>query len=496
MASYMLTLDLGSSGMRAAVVAVNGWRSVGGAARAYRVMRTSGGVALRFSANDLRGRMVDCLGRAVSDASVGADDISAISVTAQRGGTAFLDAEGDTLYVGPNRDMRAVFEGAIIDERWGAAVYATTGHLPSAFLAPAKVHWWQAHHPRVAEQISTVASLGAWAVHELTGELRETGSTLVETGLGDVSSGEPAMALLQKLDLSLDSIPALVEAGTPTGTLARAAAAAIGLAAGTPVVLAGPDAQVAALGVGSVGMGDTAVLAGWSAPVQRVTARPVHDNARRTWVVRGVAGGRWASEANPGDTGGTQDMIRRLLGPRMTLARFDELAVSAPEPQLPLFALWGPRALNMSGPGMSLGGLITPSPVTYGGIDAGQVARATMENIAFAIRECVGWLDEVCGGGAWADAIALTGGMANSTAFASLLAAALGRPVRRHDAHGTAVGAALVAALGQEAWADAASELAARGELVKPGNDEIEVGERYERWLRLRAGLDMLADEV
>jgi hypothetical protein len=50
--------------------------------------------------------------------------------------------------------------------------------------------------------------------------------------------------------------------------------------------------------------------------------------------------------------------------------------------------------------------------------------------------------------------------------------------------------------LGQEEWADAASELAGRGELVKPGNDEIEMGERYERWLRLRAGLDMLADDV
>jgi len=494
MGKHVLTLDLGSSGVRAVLVAVDRWRVVSVAERGYRVVRTQDGLAQRFSANDLRSRMLDCLARAVGGSGVPTKDIDAISVTAQRGGTAFLDDQGQTLYVGPNRDVRAVFEGAAIDDRLAAEVYATTGHLPSAFLAPAKVHWWREHQPRIARRIATVVSLGAWAVRELTGELRETGSTLVELGLGDVGSGEPASALLGSLDMSPDQVPSLVETGTPTGGLAKAPAGAIGIAVGTSVALAGPDAQVAALGAGCVGVGEDAVMAGWSAPVQRVTAQPLHDVERRTWVVRGAVPGQWASEANPGDTGGTLDMVRRLLGSRMTVERFDRLAADAPEADVPFVALWGPRALDMSNPGLSLGGLITGSPVTYGGIDARQVARATLENIAFAIHECAGVLDEVCGQGT--GPVALTGGMANSAAFGSLLATMLGRPVRRQDVHGAAIGAAVIAALAPRGWASAGLELAKRGVLVEPGDSRLVMGERYERWLTLRRGLDALADEV
>ena len=41
----------------------------------------------------------------------------------------------------------------------------------------------------------------------------------------------------------------------------------------------------AALGAGCVAPGDTAVMAGWSAPVQRVTERVMPDGARRMWVI-------------------------------------------------------------------------------------------------------------------------------------------------------------------------------------------------------------------
>jgi sugar (pentulose or hexulose) kinase len=480
--------------MRAVLVAVDGWRVVGVAERGYRVVLAQDGLARRFSANDLRSRMLDCLARTVGASGVSTTDINAISVTAQRGGTAFLDDQGQTLYLGPNRDMRAVFEGGAIDDRLAAEVYATTGHLPSAFLAPAKVHWWREHQPRIARRIATVASLGAWAVRELTGELRETGSTLVELGLGDVRSGEPALALLRELGVTPDQVPSLVETGTPTGALAKGPADAIGIAVGTPVVLAGPDAQVAALGAGCVEVGEDAVMAGWSAPVQRVTAEPMYDAERRTWVVRGAVPGLWASEANPGDTGGTLDMVRRLLGSRMTVARFDRLAADAPESDLPFVALWGPRALDMSNPGLSLGGLITGSPVTYAGIDARQVARATLENIVFAIQECVDMLYGVCGAGL--GPLAITGGMARSAVLTQMLATKVAWSVRRQDVHGASIGAAVMATLAPRDWASAGLELAERGVLVEPGESGLEITERYERWLTLRRGLDALADEV
>ena len=492
---YVLALDLGSSGIRAAVVS-DDWRILGEAGHPYRTYRSEGN-AERFAPAELRRRVIDCLAGAIQTAGVAPDAISRIAITAQRGGTAFVDAQGKTLYVGPNTDLRAVFEGASIDDLLAPEVYATAGHLPSMFLSPAKLHWWREHHPRQARRFATVASLGGWAAHQLTGAFGETASTLVEAGLADVTTGQPAAALLAKLEVSLDALPDLVSEGAVVGTLNRAAADATGLTVGTPVALAGPDAQVAAVGAGSIRPGDTVVIAGWSAPVQRVTATPRFDSARRTWVARHALDGRWVAEANPGDTGRTLDTVRRMLGPGMTLRRFDRLAATAQERDLPIVAAWGPRALDMSSPGMSLGGLIAPAPITYQGIDAGAVARATLENIAFAIQECLILVDEVAGGAAKDQPLTLTGGMANSEVFASILAAVVGKPVRRQSARATAIGAALVSTLAASDIDIAATDIASQATDVTPSSAHArDATERYERWLYVRGKLDALAEEL
>jgi sugar (pentulose or hexulose) kinase len=179
----------------------------------------------------------------------------------------------------------------------------------------------------------------------------------------------------------------------------------------------------------------------------------------------------------------------------MSISRFDQLAASPIAQITEVIGLWGPRALDLSNPGMSLGGLLTPTPVTYDGIDAATVARATLENIAFAIRECVALVDEVAPGPA--GPIALTGGMAASEAFAGMLANTMGRPVRRHPPRASASGAAIVAGLPRDAWAKAGTEAATHAEVVEPDpSAALAAAERYERWLRLRAKLDALADDL
>jgi sugar (pentulose or hexulose) kinase len=229
--------------------------------------------------------------------------------------------------------------------------------------------------------------------------------------------------------------------------------------------------------------------------VQRVTSTPTFDPRRRTWTGVHAVPGHWVAEANPGDTGGTVEAIRRLLGPRMSLARFDALAASAPYRTEQVMALFGPRVLNMSNPGMSLGGLITPVPITYDGIDAGTVARATLENVAFAIRECLALLDDVAP--ASHAPLALTGGMAASPVFTTILADTLGRVVRVHGPRAAGTGAALIASRPPREWASAAGEIARHGAVVEPdASRSLERGERYEHWRQMKARLDALAEEL
>lgn len=496
---HVITLDLGSSGVRAHVVSQDRpWETLAESRVEYRIqgLRGASNVARSFDPRDLGSRIDRAIGDAITAAGVEPGTISTVSVSAQRGGCAFIDQAGQTIYAGPNTDVRAVFQGGALEERLGDQLYEVTGHLPAFMFAPAKLAWHREFHPLKARRVSSIVTLGAWAIHRLTGSIAETGPSLTEAGLADFRTGIVNRRLLDQMQISPDLVPAIVSTGDPAGNVTANAAEATGLWEGTPVVLAGPDAHIAALGSGVTEAGDVSIAAGWSAPVQRIQSTPTLDPERRTWSSVHVFPERWIVEANPGDTGRAMDAIRRLLRGRMPPERFDLLASAAPEDTRMVTALWGPRALNMSSVGMSLGGLLAPTPVTYDGLDPGTVARATLENIAFALRECMGLIKDVCDGDE-APVVALNGGMGNSAVFAQMLANVLNAPVRRHGSGATAVGAAIVATLPVDAWRQAAATLAEQATTATPSPGAArEADEAYERWLHIRARLDELADEI
>ncbi len=525
MGCVTLVLDLGSSRMRCVSVADSRpAQAVEVASAPYPTVGSRvGGLERSFNPRLLRKRLFDVLAKGAR--KVGPRNVETVAVVGQRCAVCFFDAELRTVYAGPQTDARAVFEGGAIDEEHGPLVHATVGHLPSLMLVPAKLHWWRTQRPRAAGRIAKASGLDAWAALQFTGSLAETPHGLAELGLLDVSTRAPATGLLNTLGLSRDILPCMLPLGAAAGRLTRDAADATGLPSTVEVRLAGPDAQAAAVGSGAATYGSASVPAGWSAPVQVTTTAPTFDPRRRTWTTLHSVDGRWVVEANPGNTGGAVDIIRRLLGPRVTPARFDALAANAPDTTRVVAAFLGPQALDLSNLGMTMGGLLSPVPITQEGLDPGTVARAALENVAFAVRESLSLAREVAGqahhqqigeggevpafagmtgssgkrdgaGVAEQECVAaLSGGMAESGVFPGLLADVLGEPVRLHR-KATATGAAMIATTPPLELAARSAALAAEGKLVEPGEGSLEANERYERWLRLGAKLDALAGEL
>lgn len=492
MAGVVLVLDLGSSRMRCVSVDADTLRNpVEAASVPYPVLGARGQTLARsFDVRLLRARLLGTLANAAR--TVGPRNVVSIAATGQRTATTFLDSNLQTLHAGPNIDTRAVFEGGAIDAEHGPLVHRTTGRLPSMLFAPAKLAWWRVNRPRTARRIAKTAGIDAWAALQLTGALAETDLGLAEAGLLDVSNVRPASALLETLGAPLTLLPDTVPLGGSVGRLTREASDATGLPRSVDVRLSGPDAQAAAVGCGVAASGCAAVSAGWSAPVQLTSPAPVFDPRMRTWTTLHALPHRWTVEANPGDTGRVVDAVRRLLGPRISPARFDELAAAAPASWATV-AFFGPRALDLSNPGMTMGGLLVPAPITQEGLEAGPIARAALENAAYALRESIELAREVAGS-APAET-ALTGGMGESGIFPALLADVLGEPVRLHR-RATAVGAAVIAAGRPDEIEARCAELAARGRGVEPSNRALEYEELYPRWLRLRSKLDDLAAEL
>ena len=446
-------------------------------------------VVWRSAAAALRGAM--------RDAGLRARDVEAVAATGQRHGLALITDDGRTLYLGLTSEARAFFHGQAIEEEHGDEIYVRTGHLPALIAAPAKLRWLAESLPDF-DQASRIAALDGWLAHRLSGEAAMTSAGGIVIGLVDLRTRQWATDLLERLDFPRRLLPALAAPGSVIGEVSPRAARETGLAAGTPVVAAGPDTECGLLGMGAAGPGAAGVLAGSTAPVQMVLDRPVLDPERRAWTGAHVLDDCWVIESGATDAGGAVMWLADLLlgGGADAVRAFDRSASKAPPGSGGALAFLGPRQADASDLGPRWGGLLFATPLAASAIDQGTLLRAALENAAYAIRANVEQLERVVGRAP--DSIAAAGGLTASRTFCRILTDVLGSSVRIAATESTALGAAICAAVGARWYADlpaAARRMAARGRTLKPGaGAALEYHDYYRRWLDMGRHLEQAGD--
>ena len=492
----ILAIDVGTGTLKAAVSTLGGrLLSRATAPVPYRAADDASSLSRSFAPGELWTAALNTARQALHDAGVRSGSVAAVGVASQRQGIGALDADGAELYLGPNLDLLALFEGMAIDGDHPDLVYPVTGHLPSFLLAPAKLRWHQLHQPELYESIATVLTVGDWVGYRLTGELAMQETLAAEAGLLDVATGALAAPLLKALGLRTDCFPPITPPLARLGGLSASAAAELGLARGVPVVIAGPDTQCGLLGMGAASPGDTGVVAGWSVTAQSVTATPQPDAARRTWVGRHVIPGRWTAEANAGDGGNAYRWLSELLvgSEDGVFERMEALAAGVPPGAEGAVALLGPAPLDLSRTGLRPGGLLFPVPVTFSGLDRGRLARAALENVVYAVRGASELLAEVTG--RQAGGLAVGGGMTRTALFSQMLADVLGRPIHAASTPDVSLQGAAMAA---EAALEGGDALAQLAEAARLGLREVtpdpvsqhEYQEHYARWVDAQRRLE------
>lgn len=487
-AEHLLALDAGTSGARCVVVRPG--KGIVASARRDWSYDTPAEIAPFGRAIDTErfwSVLCDVAQRALGGAGLSGGDMAAAAVTAQRLALVIIDGEGRALYAGPNIDVRALREGLAIDAQHAERVYRSSGKLPALLLAPARVQWLRSRHADDFARAKAVLTLGDWIAYRLTGALRAERSLNCDGGLLDVTTGERDSELLATLDVPAELLPPLVSPGDVVGTVTKAAATDTGLPAGTPVIIAGSDTQVALHGMGVEEAGDVGIAAGWSCPLQQVTAVPRFDEKRRTWVCMHPSRARWTVESSATDAGRIWRWWCDLLAhdPDEASARAAAAAPGAGG----VTALLGPRAMHAAAMGPYLGGLMTMTPVNTEALGPGELLRAALENIAFALRANLEQAREVSG--LAAGRIAMGGGLTRASAFPSIVASVLGRAIDLSlDIDVTGWGAARLAA------GAAGIELPpAPARCVEPDPAAVETYARlYGRWRRLSDGLDALRE--
>ena len=232
-------MDLGTSSLKCGVYSLDGkLRAEARAPMRYFTPPRLSDIAVEFDPEETWGLACGLVQECFEKAGLGGGDVVGVCTTSQRVGLCcWMGRVGRC--IGPNRDVRAFFEGMEIDGRVGEEVYRLTGHTPSFLFAPARLAWLRTNAPDTAKRIAHVLPLGDWLGYRLSGEVRGERSALTEVGLLPLSDSEEPDTLLNLVEVDSKLMPGLCRAGERTGEVTSEAARATGLAEGTPVVAGG-----------------------------------------------------------------------------------------------------------------------------------------------------------------------------------------------------------------------------------------------------------------
>jgi autoinducer 2 (AI-2) kinase len=435
-----------------------------------------------------------CTRDALQAAGVSPADVIGVATTSQREGCVFLDAAGSVLYAGPNLDSRGFMEGLeVLGSLGGERLYQITGHS-APFIFPLARYLW--YRKQGGPPVARILMINDWMTYRLSGVASTEPSNATESMLFDLRGRCWSQDILAHFDIPADVLPPVFASGEQVGTVHAEAAAATGLAAGTPVFTGGADTQCALLGVGAVEVNDVAVILGTTTPIQAVVAEPMLDPTGNLWAGCHVVPRRWVLESNAGSTGDAYLWLLDLLVPDGDdrYARAEKLAQV--DHDTDAFAFIGPRVFNIlqMRPDMP-GGVLFRFPTLQLRPSAGQVLRSFLDSIAYAVRANVGQIEAVSG--APTHYLIAGGGMSRNEFLMRLTADSVGIPIRRAvEPESTGLGCAMLVAQGAGVYADTGTAVRAmcRHEEILPDasrKDLVESG--FAKWRALYDSLGALS---
>jgi len=488
MKKYLIGYDIGSSSVKACLVEVESGQC---AASAFYPKSEASITAIRsgWAEQDpdswwqyLKLATADIL----SATQTKGDEIAAIGISYQMHGLVCVDRQGHSLR--PSIiwcDSRAVPYGERAFKSIGEEYCLT--HLlnsPGNFTA-SKLAWVKEHEPELYEQIDKIMLPGDYIALRLTGEACTTVSGLSEGIFWDFKDGCLSADVMHHYGFDNSLIPTIRPTFAPQGELTAAAAAELGIAAGTPVTYRAGDQPNNALSLGVLNPGEIASTAGTSGVVYGVLGNINYDPLSRVNTFAHV--NHTSEQVRLGvllcinGTGILNSWIRRnMLSEGISYAAMNDMAATVPIGAdglsiLP-FGNGAERVLENRAPGCSIHGL------NFNIHHQAHLLRAAQEGIVFSLKYGIEVMEQM-----GMKVSKIHAGHANmflSPLFRQTLANVTGATIELHDTDGS-VGAAKGAGIGagiyrsrEEAF-DSLHSLAS----IEPKTEEMTpTREAYERW--------------
>lgn len=389
----------------------------------------------------------------------GRDDVAAISFSGQMHGVTLLDKKGRP--AGRSiiwADQRSSAEVERLISIIGENTYThIAGTLPAAGFACATLLWLSEHEPNLIRRARHTILPKDYVRYQMTGEISTDVSDAAATGMFDVSLKMWSAEIIRGANLPRHLLPPVHESFAITGHLTPAAAQALGLREGIPIIAGCADQPAQAIANGIIDPGTTSVTVGsggqvFTPVIPRMNGSTMLATDPRLHVFNHAMPGTWYILGATLSAGLSLRWLRGVTGMNAqsdAYAIFSEEAGRVPpgsDGLLFLPYLAGERTPHMDA--AARGAFIGLMAFH----ERGHLARAVMEGVAFSLRQA---LEIARSLGGETDTVVAAGGAMESPVWRQIMANVLGLPLRRTAMREhAALGAALLAGVGAGVYAN------------------------------------------
>ncbi len=451
---YLLGLDIGTSSAKCVVVDRSG-HPVASASRSYPLETPRPGWAEQDPA-----LWETAAFRAIQDVlrQPGIDPrlIAGISFSGQMHGLVPLDAAGQVIRKSILWcDQRTGKQCEKIEEAAGGreSLLLLTNNVMLTGYTGGKLLWLREKEPDHFRAMSRFLCPKDYVRYRMTGRVCMDVSEASGTGLFDTAHRKWCFELTDRLGLSRDLFPDILESTDPAGSVTREAAEATGLLAGTPCFAGGGDAVVQSFGSGLIREGSVGSVIGTAGNVSMGFSKYTLNPGGKLQMFCGVTPGSYMSFGATQTAGGALSwFVDRLAGDLRLQAEAEGRNVYDLINELALQSPPGARGIVFT-PYLSGERCPYPDPDARGtlyGLSLNtpreDIVRAVMEGIVFSLRQIVDIYRSFTG----VSRAVASGGGAASGIFLQMQADIFEMPILTYSAaaEGGAYGAALIAGLG------------------------------------------------
>jgi len=382
---------------------------------------------------------------ALAQAGASGSDVRGVGLSGQMHGLVILDALDEVIRPALIWcDQRSQAQVDAINDLLGkdTVLSYTANPVLTGFTLP-KLLWVRDNEPAHFERLRKILLPKDYVRFGLTGEHATDVADASGTSLFDVARRTWSLEMADRVGVGRSYLPEVLESSRVSGRTSSAAAAATGLAEGTPVVAGAGDQAASGVGNGIVENSILSCTLGTSGVVFAYMERPEYNAEGRVHTFCHAVDDAWHVMGVTQGAGLSLQWFRNNLAPASNYDALTREAATAAAGAQGLF--WLPYLMGERTPHLD--------PAARGGWigltakhTRADLIRAVMEGVSYSQKDCLEIIQRM---GVAVESVRLSGGGARSALWQQMLADIFGKPVAiLENQEGSAYGAALLAMVG------------------------------------------------